>query len=648
MELRLALFPPAPQRGMMPVRPEASLLLGGPQGAGLETAAQVLTSAFAHTGRRVYSYREYYSNIKGRHTYIILRVSSRRQPRAPRETPDIMAFIDAESIFHHYREAGPGTLIVYDINVSEVDVRRVPSIEPETLQRILRHLAPRGTRVVDALSAAEGAGARLLGLDYKIILKWFASDHGYSIHRARRYVNTIPLAAVAYVLGLEPDDLEAGFRRRFKSRERLVRDNLELARLVYRIVEEAGLERNPLEPSRNPPNEFFVVSGNDAVAMGKVAGGLRVQTYYPITPAADESIALEAHEILETSKGSVGEVLVFQTEDEIAAISAAIGAALTGARSATSTSGPGFDLMIEALGWAGINEVPIVVTYYQRGGPSTGLPTRGGQEDLFNAIFSGHGLFPKIVLASGDHEEAFRDAVWSLNLAERYQIPVIHLLDKFLANSIVTMEPPRLDGLIIDRGLLIEKGGPGYNRFDKSSGPLSPRAPVGAPETVQWMTGDEHGPEGHISEDPENRINMHNARMRKLELADREIPEEDRLSLYRHGGEFLLVGWGSVKGPALEVAKQRSGAYLHVRMMSPFPKRLVREVIGGFPRDRVILVEHSVRPLLGRLIAMETGIEIAKHVLKWTGRPIYPGELTRAVERLLSRASGVEVLRHGA
>jgi len=430
-----------------------------------------------------------------------------------------------------------------------------------------------------------------------------------------------------------------------------VKDNVELARVVYEYLEELGVEKRPLPEPENPPDRFLVVSGNDIVAMGKTVAGLRVQTYYPITPAADESFVLEAHEVLEAGGEKLGGVLVFQTEDEIAAISAAIGAALTGARAATSTSGPGFDLMIEALGWAGINEVPVVVTYYQRGGPSTGLPTRGGQEDLFNALFSGHGLFPKIVLASGDHEEAFYDSIRALNWAEKFQTPVIHLLDKFLANSIVTLPPPSLNSVKLDRGLL-SPGGPQYKRFDKTTGPITPRAFIGTENTVMWYTGDEHNPEGHITEDVENRMKMHELRMKKLEIADREIPEEERYTLYGDGRDLLVIGWGSVKGSALEaleVLREHgiNASYLHVRVMEPFPRRAVAKILRDYG-DRAVLVEHSVRPLLGRLIAMNTGIIVEKSVLKWTGRPIYVFELARALERIYRGESVREVLSHGA
>jgi len=163
--------------------------------------------------------------------------------------------------------------------------------------------------------------------------------------------------------------------------------------------------KHKLEKQENTESRIFL-TGNQAVAMGKVLGGCRVQTYYPITPAADESEYLEAREILKTRQDQEA-IIVLQTEDEIAAINSASGACLTGARAATSTSGPGFSLMAEGLGWAGHNEVPVVITYYQRGGPATGQPTRHSQQDLRFAMHAAHGEFGRIILASGDIKECF-------------------------------------------------------------------------------------------------------------------------------------------------------------------------------------------------------------------------------------------------
>ena len=146
-----------------------------------------------------------------------------------------------------------------------------------------------------------------------------------------------------------------------------------------------------------------------------------------------------------------------------------IGSALTGTRSSTCTSGPGFALMTEALGWAGINEVPVVVTLYQRSGPSTGLPTRHGQDDLLFAVFSGCGDFPKIVYASGDVEESFYDTANCFNYSDRYQIPVIHMMDKFLASSVLTCKRFDAGKVTIERGKLLDviETGTDYKRFDR-------------------------------------------------------------------------------------------------------------------------------------------------------------------------------------
>jgi len=641
---------------MAEARREVRFLLGGPQGTGLETAAQVLTASYAHEGYRVYSTREYYSNIKGRHSYINVRVRSDKLPQAPAEEPHIIAGIDAETILTHFHEAAPGTIIIYDSRQAQARADRIPSMEPKTRARIMRILGEAGypATVEGAIAyARERLRAQPLPLDYQDLLRRLSERLGISMHRAKRYVNTILVAGVAALTGLGLESLERGFERRWPGRRALVEGNMELARIVYEALGEWS-GRLGLEPPVEPPGEYMVVSGNDIVAVGKVVGGLRFQAYYPITPAADESFTLEAKEDLEAYGEGLGGVVVFQTEDEIAAISAAIGAALAGARSGTATSGPGFDLMVEALGWAGINEVPIVVTYYQRGGPSTGLPTRGGQEDLFAALFSGHGAYPRIVLSSGDHEEAFHDTILALNLAEKYQTPVIHLLDKFLANSIVTIPPPSLGEARIDRGLLTWRPPEGYRRFDKSRGPIGLRAPVGAEGAVAWYTGDEHDEEGHISEDPENRVMMHGYRMEKLAIADREIPEEGvRARLYGDGGDFLLVGWGTTKGAALEaleILKGRGldGAYLHLRMFEPFPSRYVSKILSTYPPGRVIAVEASVTSMAARLVAMNTGYTIDREILKWTGRPIYVGELARAVERILGGDSRREVLSYGA
>ena len=625
-------------------------ILGGPQGGGLETSSQVLTWAFARAGYGIISDREYFSNIRGRHSYIHVETSSFELPRALRYPVHLLAAMDAETVFTHFGDLAQGSCLVYNVGEEKSSFATIPSMEVELRERlksVLPGLGVDGTlgSLVKYLSSK---GVTPVGLDYALILSEAQKEVGIVASQASRYVSAILIGAVAALTGLGEDYVSYGLARRFQRKE-LHEHNLYIARSVVSQVKSKFGSPLSLEKSSIGNDELLVASGNDAVAMAKIVGGLRYQSYYPITPAADESFTLEEYESLH-GDGFDSEVVVLQTEDELAAVNSAIGAALAGARSATATSGPGFDLMVEGLGWAGMNEVPVVVTYYQRGGPSTGQPTRGEQSDLLSSVFASHGEYPRIVMASGDHEEAFYDAIDALNYAERYQMPVIHLVDKFLANTIASMPVPDPSKVRIDRGKLTGKVDGQYKRFDMSS-PISPRAFLG--QAVMWYTGDEHDEVGHITEDSESRVRIYEKRMRKLEIADSEIPEERRATYYGpEDADFLLLGWGFVKGAALSALSELSaqglkGAYLHVRMFSPYPSKLVAGVLSRFKRDRVIAVEHNYEAQAARLARMNTGIEVERSILKFSGRPIYADELVRAVKSVLS-GSRREVLSYGA
>ena len=642
---------------------EAYLLIGGPQGAGLETSAQVLSAAYAYTGYGVIANREYHSNIIGRHSYVAFTVAADSLPRHYSYPFHVAAFMDAESVFTHYSDLGPGSVLVYDTGVERTRIDQVVSMRHDTRSRLLREYRERGIEptVQGVVSYLRSQGVRVAGLDYKALLSRLQERYGVPRGLVRRYLSAIVAGAVAGLTGLEPEALRQGFSYRFRGRERLVEPNMYIAGLAAgEAREKAGTVIRLAEPSLGH-EEFFVVSGNDVVAMAKVVGGVRFQSYYPITPAQDESFYLESHERLAADGEELGSVVVLQTEDELAAIAAAIGASLAGARASTATSGPGYDLMVEGLSWAWINEVPLLLTLYQRAGPSTGLPTRGSQEDLFAALFAAHGGVPRIVIASGDHEEAFHDTIKALNLAERYQVPVIHLLDKFLANSVVTLPPPRLEGLEIDRGKYVPRytGEGPYKRFSLEEGPISPRAPIGG--AVAWYTGDEHDEYGHITEEPETRMAMVEKRMAKIELADREIPEKgERARLYPtelkpSEIELLIVGWGTVKGVALRAVEELQGrgvnaAYLHLRYFTPFPAKYVYALIKGVKTSggTVVAVEHNQQAQAARIIEMNTGLVLTKSIVKYTGRPIYLRELLDALERIRKGETERVVLRFGA
>jgi 2-oxoglutarate ferredoxin oxidoreductase subunit alpha len=396
--------------------------------------------------------------------------------------------------------------------------------------------------------------------------------------------------------------------------------------------------------------------------MGKIIGGCRFQTYYPITPASDDSEFLEANQIFDLTSGAKGSIVVVQTEDEIAAITMAISAALTGVRSATATSGPGFSLMAEALGWAGMNEVPVVITLYQRTGPSTGLPTRHEQSDLLFAIHAGHGEFPRIVFASGDIEEAFYDSIKVFNLAEKYQLPVIHMLDKALANSIKTCKKFDQHKVPIERGDLISKvdenlstrSGGHYLRFRLSDNPVSTRVPLGTENAIFWNTGDEHTEEGHITEDPDLRNKMVSKRMNKLEKALSEIPIEDKLVCFEFGkstGDITVVSWGSTKGAIIEamemLARRGKGIrFIQLRLLHPFP---TYEMMNLLKNTRLLIdIEMNYTSQLASLIKQHTGSDIDYRIVKFNGRPMSTSEVYYAVSAILDGTSQKRiVLEHG-
>jgi len=402
----------------------------------------------------------------------------------------------------------------------------------------------------------------------------------------------------------------------------------------------------------------IIVNGNEAVAMGKILGGLRFQTYYPITPAADESFFIEAHDTVDldpvTEEAKALEkagIVVVQTEDEISAINMAIGAGIAGARSATATSGPGLSLMVEGVGFAGMNEVPVVITHYQRSGPSTGMATRNSQSDLRFVMHMGHGEFPRIVISSGDHREAIEDAFKALNWAERYQMPVFHLVDKALANSYSTVIWD-LDkkSLKIDRGLIVTKDENNYRRFRITKDGVSPRSIPGL-GPIFWLTGDEHDEYGHITEDPVTRTEMYEKRMKKLELADKEIPLEDKARLYGpEDADVTIVGWGSTKGAIIDAMNVLNNEgykvnFLQLRMFIPFPTEFVRRVLG---RGQLIIdVESNYESQAASVIRERTGIEIKHRVVKVTGRPIFVDEVYEAVKKILKDGDEEIVLMKG-
>jgi 2-oxoglutarate/2-oxoacid ferredoxin oxidoreductase subunit alpha len=643
-----------------------SWVTGGAQGSGVDSAANIFSRACAIGGLHLFGKREYYSNIKGEHSYFTVRVSD--EPlRSHVDEINMLVSFDAETIFRHFEEVAASGAIIYDSDIIKTSLDEVPTVDDPAAARIKKLLqkAGLGFTVQDALEYAKRCGAILFPMPFFQILQEFAQKaNDPALSKLTRMVNVMALSASMAILDFDSEVLSRAIQFIFRTKKKVADLNAQASIHTYNYAKAkfTGSNFSYRLKTKPPQPDMIIVQGNQSSALGKMVAGCRFQTYYPITPASDDSEFLEANEILDLydSDGKKGSTVVIQTEDEIAAITMAIGSALTGVRTATATSGPGFSLMAEALGWAGMNEVPLVVSLYQRTGPSTGLPTRHEQGDLNFAINAGHGEFPRIVFASGDIEESFYDSIKVFNFADRYQMPVIHMLDKAIANSLITCKNFNVNKVAIDRGLRVKQiteqdiGVAGnYLRFKLSNNnPISPMVALGTKDAIFWNSGDEHTQEGHITEDPEIRVQMMDKRMTKLDVAIKEIPNEDKAVAYGSGGDIVIISWGSTKGAVLDALDRLAAEgikvrYIQVRLMHPFPSELVKSMLKD--AKTVIDIEMNYSGQLGSLVRQYAGLEVNYYIVKYNGRPMSLDEVYNGVKRIIrGDAPRRQVLRSGA
>jgi 2-oxoglutarate/2-oxoacid ferredoxin oxidoreductase subunit alpha len=656
-------------------RNDFSWMIGGAQGSGVDTSALVFSRAAASGGLSVYGKREYYSNIKGEHSYFQVRVSP-GLVRSHVDTVDMLATFEEETIFRHALEVRKEGAIIYDPDQDPKRLDGVPTIEAGVRASLAAELSKNGLSadVRGILELARRRGVHVYPVPYNDILKQVGAKFGEtSLSTLQRMLNVMAVAASYAILAYDEEMVKDAVRRQFKSKPKVADMNAEAVGAAYDFVEQkyAGSFASKLSPVKADGVHLFV-RGNSTVAMAKELAGCRLQTYYPITPASDESEYLEAHaemdldgsaahenpQVGEAATMNKGSIAVVQSEDEIAAVTMAIGGGIAGVRSSTSTSGPGFSLMAEGLGYAGMNEVPVVVTLYSRGGPSTGLPTRHEQGDLRFALHAGHGEFPRLVLASGDTEEVFYDTVRAFNYAEKYQTPVVHIVDKALANSDATMPMFDVNKVRIDRGKIMKGAMTDvvdgeFKRFKFVPDGISPRPPVGTKGGVYWHTGDEHDEHGHISEDPANRDLMMEKRMGKLEVADREIPIADRLNFFGpEGAEITIISWGSTKGAILDAMEwlKQDGItvnFLQMRLINPFPTEHVKGILSK--AKKIVGLEMNYSAQLVGVIRERTCIPIEQLVVKYNGRPMSSEEVYDAIKLIRDgKAPKKLVLTHGA
>ena len=600
-------------------------MIGGPQGSGINSVAENFAKACIRGGLHIFANIEYHSNIKGEHSYYRLRVDS-RELRSHVDWVDLLVALDKETLFGdlnkahpthkgHRHEVSPGGGIIYDAGFK---------LSPESFGRDDISLFP--IPYLDLLVDS---------------LKQFGKDRELSKYQVM--VNTIALGAslglVGYDFGLASEAIKEGFTGRKAALGDL---NISAARHGYDYAQKMfGQGTFPLRLQKQElGQQRMMIRGVQAVAIGKLKAGCGFQTYYPITPATDESEYLESHQ-------QDYNMIVVQAEDEISAINMATGAAHAGLRSSTSTSGPGFSLMAEGLGWSGITEAPgPVVILWQRAGPATGMPTRTEQADLRFALHAAHGEFPRIIVAPGDVVESFYDTFDAFNYAERYQVPVIVLLDKFIASTYKDVPYFTTEGMKVDRGDLMQEEdlakNPDYRRYQLTEMGISPRARPGQKGGIFWTTGDEHDEYGHITEAADQRIRMMKKRMRKIELASQVIPDSKKATL--HGPKSApttIIGWGSTKGAILDgmdelKANGIDANFLQIRYANPFPTEVVRRILSE--SNRKVAVENNYTAQMAGLIREMTGIAVDNKILKFDGRPFSQNEIYEGIR---------DVVKHG-
>ncbi len=572
---------------------EMSILIGGDAGQGVESGGAGFAQAFARAGLHVFAMQDFRSRIRGGHNFFQMRLSE-RPVYSHRDPVELVVALTPDSVTMHRDHIAEGGAVIFADNfkIDEAPLRE------------------RGISV-DALP----------------LLK-IAEKHGNRI-----MMNTASLGATAGITGFPLEYLEGVIRQNFAVKgQAAVEANLAVVREAYDVAKERYRRDFPyrLTAVEGAPKRLLM-NGNQALALGALAGGCRFISAYPMTPAT--SII----EWLAAAPAEYG-VVTKHTEDEIAAVCMAIGASFAGARAMTATSGGGFSLMVEAMGLSGITEVPLVMVDAQRGGPSTGMPTHTEQSDLLFAIHASQGEFPRMVLAPGNVEECFEAGWRAFNLADRYQCPVVVMTDTLLASSLQTVDASAIDfeHVVIDRGKALDSGDveEDYKRFAYSEDGVSPRAFPGNPAAVITASSDEHDESGHISEASAVRKPMMQKRMRKLETARHEM----RLpTLYGpEDADITLIAWGSTHGTVRHAvdllnAAGDSARMLHFSDLWPLPVEALRQMLRACRRS--VVVEQNYTSQLASLLRMTTGFEADVTLTKYDGRPFGPDEIAAAVRR---------------
>jgi 2-oxoglutarate/2-oxoacid ferredoxin oxidoreductase subunit alpha len=546
--------------------------LAGESGEGVISSGDILTQAAARGGYYTQTFRTFPAEIKGGPCMYQFRLSDEPIWSHGKDV-DLLVCFNQEAWDLNWDSLGPEGSILYDVTEVTIPDEYLPRARPVRMEEL-------------------------------------AKEIGGSL----RAKNMVAVGAVTGVISFDTTPIEELVLRRYAHKEGVADANI--AALHAGADEAADLKgRYPLVAPVEVEDDRMLISGNQAIAVGAIAAGVDYFAGYPITPASD---ILEWLSVRLPQTGG----LTIQCEDEIASLASVVGASYAGAKAMTATSGPGLSLMGELIGYAGTAEIPVVIVDAQRGGPSTGLPTKTEQSDLNQALYGSHGDAPRVVIAPVSVEDCFFATIDAFNYAEQYQLPVILLTDQGLATRLEVIHRPDTSQIELtprktSKGVARDE----YKRYEYTPDHVSPMGIPGEPNGMYVATGIEHDEYGHPAYTPEIHLGMGHKRWDKLEplkTTGRQAAHGDA-----HPTDVAFIGFGSTFGPVREAIDRLLEQGLSVgsfypRILMPFPADKVIDFVKD--AKRVVVPEVNFTGQLARLIKAETGIEL-ESVAKCDGLP---------------------------
>jgi len=582
-----------------------AVAIGGAAGQGVATPGVIYARIFARRGLHLLAYNAYQSIIRGGHTFLTIRTGPDRVTNQG-DHIDLLIPLNQDTMDRHLGLLGEGAAVIYNAD----------SIKPGT--------PPPGVRLCPLPVAQLQHNAR-----------------------AKQEQNTLAVAASLSMLGVGFQPLEEMLIQQFKKKgDAVVKDNTESARTAYQYATEH------FEPFPNPlpmtDNKYAVLTGNMALAMGGAAAGVKFYCAYPMSPSTGVLHWMAAH-------ARKAGIMVRQVEDEIGVINMAIGAAQAGCRAMCATSGGGFALMTEGLGMAAMIETPVVVIDVQRAGPSTGVPTKTEQGDLWQMLGAGHGDYPRAIATPTDIVDCFKIIPEMFNVVDKFQCPGIVLGDLLLSEGHASADPAELDfNVPIDRGEMITSNGigaNGYKRYLFTESGVSPRAIPGVKGHAHTVATDEHMEDGVLISDeftnPIKRRQMMEKRQRKIAGIEAAVPPPELVG--PHDADVTLIGWGSTKG-VIEEAVELLGDegitanQLQIRWMVPLHGDAIIEQLRG--AHHTIIIENNYSGQFARYLRSETSFVADGHIRKYDGEPFMPHHIVEAVKEQLAGKTKLSVPMH--